>query len=91
MEHADKPRLLNRLNRIEGQVRGIARMMEQDRCCLDIMTQLHAVRAAVRRVESALLKKHLEDCLTDAMVSVDEAERHQKTAELIALMERHGR
>ena len=91
MEHADKPRLLNRLNRIEGQVRGIARMVDQDRYCLDILTQLHAVRAAVRRVEAELLKQHLEQCVTDAMVSGGEPERRQKTTELIALMDRLGR
>lgn len=90
MERTDKPRLINRLNRIEGQVRGIARMVDQDRYCLDILTQLHAVRAAVRRVESEFLKKHLEHCVTDAMVSGDETERRQKTAELIALMDRLG-
>lgn len=88
MERTDKPRLLNRLNRIEGQVRGIARMVEQDRYCVDILTQLHAVRAAVRRVETELLKTHLEHCVADAMTSGDAVERDRKTAELIELMER---
>jgi DNA-binding FrmR family transcriptional regulator len=88
MERTDKPRLLNRLNRIEGQVRGIARMVEQDRDCLDILTQLHAVRAAVRRVETELLKTHLRHCVADAMTSGDAAERDRKTAELIELMGR---
>jgi CsoR family transcriptional regulator, copper-sensing transcriptional repressor len=88
MERTDKPRLLNRLNRVEGQVRGIARMVEQDRYCIDILTQLHAVRAAVRRVEAELLKTHLEHCVADAMASGDAAERDRKTAELIELMDR---
>ena len=88
MERTDKPRLLNRLNRVEGQVRGISRMVEQDRYCLDILTQLHAVRAALRRVESELLKAHLEHCVADAMVSGDAAEREQKTAELVELIDR---
>ena len=88
MERKEKPRLLNRLNRVEGQVRGIARMVEQDRYCLDILTQLHAVRAALRRVESELLKTHLEHCVTDAMVSGDAAERDQKTAELVELIDK---
>jgi len=88
MERTDKPRLLNRLSRVEGQVRGIARMVEQDRYCIDILTQLHAVRAAVRRVETELLKTHLEHCVSDAMASGDAAERDRKTSELIELMER---
>ncbi len=90
MERADKPRLLNRLNRIEGQVRGIGRMVEEDRYCLDILTQLHAVRAAVKKVEAQLLKEHLDHCVTGAMVSGDEAERRAKTDELITLMDRLG-
>jgi DNA-binding FrmR family transcriptional regulator len=90
MERTDKPRLINRLNRVEGQVRGIARMVEQDRYCLDILTQLHAVRAALRRVESELLKTHLAHCVTEAMRSADDGEREKKTEELIALIDRLG-
>lgn len=88
MERTDKPRLINRLNRVEGQVRGISRMVEQDRYCLDILTQLHAVRAALRRVESQLLKAHLEHCVAGAMVGDDAAERDQKTAELVDLIDK---
>ncbi|TAJ71751.1 MAG: metal-sensitive transcriptional regulator [Phenylobacterium sp.] len=88
MERTDKPRLLNRLNRIEGQVRGVARMVEQDRDCLDILTQLHAVRAAARRVETELLKSHLQHCVTEAMTSGDAVERDRRTAELVGLMDR---
>ena len=90
MQRASKPKLLNRLSRIEGQVRGVARMVEEDRYCLDILTQLHAVRAAVKRVETELLKEHLEHCVTGAMVSGDEADRREKAAELITLMDRLG-
>lgn len=90
MERKDKPRLLNRLNRIEGQVRGIARMVDEDRYCLDILTQLHAVRAAVRKVEAALLQEHLEHCVAGALSGDDETERHQKTAELLQLIDRLG-
>jgi len=73
MERTDLPRLLNRLNRIEGQVRGVARMVEQNRDCLDILTQLHAVRATVRRVETELLKTHLAHCVAGAMAGGDAA------------------
>ena len=90
MQRASKPKLLNRLSRVEGQVRGVARMVEEDRYCLDILTQLHAVRAAVKRVETELLKEHLEHCVTGAMVSGDAAERQAKTAELLELMDRLG-
>ena len=87
MERTNKPRLINRLNRVEGQVRGISRMVEQDRYCLDILTQLHAARAALRRVEGELVKDHLEPCVAGAMAaSGDVAEREQKTAELVELI-----
>jgi DNA-binding FrmR family transcriptional regulator len=83
-----KAQLLNRLNRIEGQVRGIARMVEEDRYCIDVLTQLQAVRAAVRRVETEVLKDHLGHCVTTAMVEGDEAERREKAAELIEVLDR---
>ena len=88
MEREDKPRLLNRLNRVEGQVRGIARMVEEDRYCIDILTQLQAVRAALAKVESEMLKDHLGHCIEGAIVSGDKSEQRQKAAELIQLLER---
>ena len=88
MERTEKPRLLNRLNRVEGQVRGIARMVEEDRYCLDILTQLQAVRAAIGRVETELLKSHLAVCVTEAMRNGDADERDRKTAELVAIIDR---
>ena len=84
----DKPRLLNRLRRIEGQVRGVERMIEEDRYCIDVLTQLQAIRAAVARVESEMLKGHLGHCIESAIVSGDQAEQRQKASELIALLER---
>ena len=88
MDRPDKPRLLNRLNRIEGQVRGISRMVGEDRYCIDVVTQIEAVRAALARVESELLKGHLGHCIEGAIVSGDKAEQRQKAAELIELLER---
>ena len=87
MQH-NKPRLLNRLRRIEGQVRGVARMIEEDRYCIDVMTQLRAVRAALSRVEGELLKGHLDHCIESAIVSGDQAEQRRKAGELIELLER---
>ena len=91
MDRPDKPRLLNRLNRIEGQVRGIVRMVEEDRYCIDVLTQLQAARAALARVESELLKQHLSHCIEGAIVSGDRAAQREKAAELIQLLERASR
>lgn len=88
MNREDKPKLLNRLSRIEGQVRGVARMVEDDRYCVDILTQLQAVRAALAKVESEVLKDHLGHCIEGAIVSGDKDQQRQKAAELIQLLER---
>jgi CsoR family transcriptional regulator, copper-sensing transcriptional repressor len=89
MDHREnKPKLLNRLNRIEGQVRGVARMVEDDRYCIDVLTQLQAVRAALAKVETELLRDHLNHCIVGAMVSGDEAEQRKKAEELIHVLER---
>ena len=84
----DKPKLLNRLRRIEGQVRGVERMIEDDRYCIDVLTQLQAIRAAVARVESEMLKGHLGHCIESAIVSGDQAEQRRKAGELIELLDR---
>ena len=75
-----------RLSRIEGQVRGLNRMIEEDRYCIDVLTQVKAVQAALRKVEGELLKDHADHCLADAIASGDYAEREQKVAELVALL-----
>jgi DNA-binding FrmR family transcriptional regulator len=85
------PKLLNRLARIEGQVRGVARMVEEDRYCIDILTQLRAVRAALARVETEILKDHLDHCIEGAIASGDLAEQRKKAGELIELLERATR
>ena len=91
MERENKPRLLNRLNRIEGQVRGVARMVEEDRYCIDILTQLQAARAALAKVETEMLRDHLGHCIEGAIVSGDIGEQRQKASELIQLLERVSR
>jgi len=91
MDRENKPGLLNRLNRIEGQVRGVARMVQDDRYCIDILTQLQAARAALARVETELLKTHLGHCVEGAIVSGDADEQRRKAAELIHLLERAAR
>jgi DNA-binding FrmR family transcriptional regulator len=91
LRRENKPKLLNRLSRIEGQVRGVARMLEEDRYCIDVLTQLQAVRAALTRVETEMLKDHLGHCIETAIVSGDIDEQRKKASELIALLERSAR
>ena len=82
---------VNRFNRIAGQVRGIAQMVEDDRYCIDILTQIQAVRAALSRAESEVLKDHAACCVSDAIRSGDEDEQRTKFNELIALFEKAKR
>lgn len=91
LERQNKTKLLHRLNRLEGQVRGIARMVEEDRYCIDVLTQLQAVRAAVGRVETEMLKEHLNHCIHGAIMSGDADDQRRKADEIIALLERATR
>ena len=91
MQTETKPKILNRLSRIEGQVRGIARMVEDDRYCVDLLTQLRAVRAALHRVETEVLRDHLDHCVMGAMTGDDPEDRKAKAGELIELLARAGR
>ena len=77
-----------RLGRVEGQVRGIARMVEADRYCIDIVTQLSAVRAALRRVEQEVLRDHVGHCVKHAMRSNDRADQERKIQELMDVLAR---
>ena len=82
---------LKRLNRIEGQVRGLSRMVEDDRYCIDIVTQISAVRAALRRVEEEILRDHVAHCVEDAIESGNRAEQRRKVAELMDVISRADR
>jgi DNA-binding FrmR family transcriptional regulator len=82
------PKLANRFNRIEGQVRGISRMVAEGRYCIDILTQLQAVRAALTKVETTILQDHLNQCIEGAITSGDAADQRAKVNELIQLLER---
>jgi DNA-binding FrmR family transcriptional regulator len=86
-----KPKILNRLRRIEGQVRGVAGMVADDRYCIDILTQLQALRAALSRVESELLKDHLGHCIEGAILGGDQTDQRAKARELIELLDRTAR
>ena len=80
-----------RLGRIEGQVRGLAKMVEEERYCIDIVTQISAVRAALRRVEEEVLKDHVAHCVEHAIASGDRADQRQKISELMAVVSRSDR
>jgi DNA-binding FrmR family transcriptional regulator len=82
---------LKRLGRIEGQVRGLARMVESDRYCIDIVTQIAAVRAALRRVEEEILRDHVAHCVEHAIKSGDKTDQRRKVAELMDVMGRASR
>ncbi len=87
-QRPDKAKLLNRLSRVEGHVRGIAKMVEEDRYCIDVLTQIQAARAALAKVESEMLKTHLHHCIEGAIVRGDAEEQRTKARELIDLLER---
>ena len=80
-----------RLGRIEGQVRGLSKMVEEDRYCIDIVTQISAVRAALRRVEEEVLKDHVAHCVEHAISSGDAEDQRRKVAELLEILNRPQR
>ncbi len=82
---------LARLKRIEGQVRGIARMVEEERYCIDILTQMQAVKAALRKVEEQILKDHAAHCVAHAIASGNAKEQTVKFGELVELFARYGK
>jgi len=84
----DKDALIKRLHRIEGQVRGIERMVDEDRYCIDILTQIAAVRTALEQVGAKLLEGHVTHCLADALASRDEQAASVKTAEMLDAVQR---
>jgi DNA-binding FrmR family transcriptional regulator len=75
-----------RLSRIEGQVRGVARMIANDRYCIDVINQIEAVKAALKKVEDAILRDHIEHCVEHAIMSGDAADQRRKVAELVQVL-----
>jgi DNA-binding FrmR family transcriptional regulator len=86
-----KESTLKRLQRIEGQVRGLIRMVEDDRYCIDIVTQISAARAALRKVEEVVLHDHVAHCVENAISSGNKAEQRRKVAELMKVLGRTAR
>jgi DNA-binding FrmR family transcriptional regulator len=87
----DKQRILNRLRRIEGQVRGIEKMVEDDRYCIDVLTQIGAVMTALEAVGLKVLEDHTRHCVVGALASGDEAVAREKTEELLAAVQRFSK
>ncbi len=87
MASVDQAATVRRLNRIEGQVRGLARMIEEDRYCIDVLQQVKAVKAALAKVETEILKAHADTCVEEAIASGDPAAQRRKFAELVGLFE----
>ena len=83
-----KASVQKRLGRIEGQVRGLSRMVEEDRYCIDIVTQISAVRAALRRAEEEILKDHVAHCVEHAIASGNKVDQRNKIAELMDVIGR---
>jgi DNA-binding FrmR family transcriptional regulator len=92
MKHGyDKAALTKRLHRIEGQVRGIERMVEDDRYCIDILTQIGAVNTALESLAFKVLDDHVSHCVADALASGDPEAASKKSEELLAAVQRFAR
>ena len=85
----DKDNTIKRLNRIEGQVRGIKKMIEEERYCIDVLQQMQAIKAALSKVEDAILKDHSNTCVASAIASGNPKEQQQKFNELVDLIGRY--
>ena len=88
---ADKDALIKRLHRIEGQVRGVERMLTEDRYCIDILTQIAAVQTAMEAVAFKILEQHVNHCVAGALASGDEQQAAEKSRELLDAVQRFSR
>ncbi|MCB5944371.1 metal-sensitive transcriptional regulator [Acidocella sp. KAb 2-4] len=91
MHNATRQKVTQRLKRIEGQVGGVLRMVEEDRYCIDLLTQISAVRAALHKVEEEILRDHLNHCVANAFTSGDATDQRQKVEELVHTLARMTR
>jgi DNA-binding FrmR family transcriptional regulator len=89
--HDQKPALVKRLHRIEGQVRGIEKMLEDDRYCIDILTQIGAVTTALESLAFVILDEHVKHCVAGAIASGDEQDADAKIAELLQAVHRFSK
>lgn len=91
MRVSESASIVKRLHRIEGQVRGVARMVEEDRYCIDILHQVQAVKAALSRAESEILKNHAHHCVEEAIMAGNAKAQREKFTELVDLFEKTKR
>ena len=91
MQQDTKAAVIKRLSRIEGQVRGIAGIVRDDRYCIDVVTQISAVRAALRRAEEEILRDHVAHCVEHAIASGDKDDQRRKVAEIMDVLGRAER
>ena len=82
---------LNRINRIEGQVRGIKKMVEEERYCIDILNQIKAIKSALSSVETNIIEEHLNHCVNHAMVSKDQKRAKEIVSEIKSLLKSAGK
>ena len=87
---SEQQALVTRLNRVEGQIRGIRRMVQEPRPCVEILQQLAAAEAALNRISLAIFKYHVDTCVTDAL-SKGETERRQQMSELVDIFDRFAK
>lgn len=90
MNEEQRKKVTTRLRRIEGQVAGIRRMVEEQAYCVDILTQIAAAQAALGQAGNVVLAQHIESCVADAFESGDETERRKKIAELMDIFARYA-
>ena len=91
MQDKSRKSVTARLKRIEGQVRGVARMIEEDRYCIDILTQTSAIKAALHKVEEAILRDHVSHCVAHAFAAGGRSEQRAKIDELVGVLEKLAR
>ena len=90
LNHETKAKARGRLRRIEGQVQGLQRMLDNDAYCVDILLQISAVQGALEQVQKLLLGRHIESCVADALRSGSRSDRQQKIEELLDVFARFG-
>ncbi|WP_234731252.1 metal-sensitive transcriptional regulator [Acidocella facilis] len=91
MHEAARQKVTQRLKRIEGQVGGLLRMVDDNRYCIDMLTQISAVRAALQKVEEEILRDHLSHCVADAFTSGNVTDQRHKVEELVQTLGRMTR
>lgn len=86
--HADKKKIVRLLRTVQGQINGLIKMVEEDRYCVDISTQILASQSILRRVNFDILKGHFEHCIKESLTKSDEAEKDKKINELVLILDK---